>query len=103
MYVYIYGTPEPDGSYYQTYAEVLEEIEPPESIIIQQPLWPTGYEKETITSRIGYEAKAYIDHMSQSGELIERMYLYTDRYSPVQGEITVGTGPSWLPKPSKNN
>ncbi len=103
MYVYVYGTPEADGSYYKTYAEVTEEIEPPEPTIVNQPLWPTGYEKETITARVGYEAKAYLDHLDKNGELIERKYLYTDRYSPVKGEITRGTGPSYLPKPTKNN
>lgn len=103
MYVYVYGTPEPDGSYYQSYAEVTEEIEPPEPNVINDPMWPTGYEKETITARIGYEAKAYLDHLDKNGELIERMYLYTDRYSPVQGEIRRGTGPAYLPKPNKGN
>lgn len=103
MYVYIYGVPEADGSYYETYAEVVDEIEPEEAKIIKQPLWPTGYEKVTITERIGYTAKAYLRHYDKNGELIEQVYRYTDTYFPVQGEITVGTGPSYLPKPSKNN
>ena len=103
MYVYIYGVPNEDGSYYETYSEVVEEKEPPEPKIVKQPLWPTGYEKETITARIGYTAKAYLMHYDKDGNLIEQMYRYTDLYYPVQGEITVGTGPSYLPKPSKNN
>ena len=103
MYVYIYGVPNEDGSYYETYAEVVEEKEPPEPKIVKQPLWPTGYEKVTITERIGYTAKAYLMHYDKDGNLIEQMYRYTDLYYPVQGEITVGTGPSYLPKPSKNN
>ncbi len=103
MYVYIYGVPEEDGSYYETFAEVVEEIQPDEPKIIKQPLWPTGYEKVTITERIGYTAKAYLLHYDKDGNLIEKMYRYSDTYFPVQGEITVGTGPSYLPRPSKNN
>lgn len=103
MYVYMYGVPEEDGSYYETYSEVSEPIEPEEPKIIKQPLWPTGYEKETIKAREGYNAKAYLKHFDKNGELIETIYLYSDYYYPVQGEITVGTGPSYLPKPTKNN
>lgn len=103
MYVYIYGTPEPDGSYYENYAEIVEEIEPPEPIIVNQPLWPTGYERETITARFGYTAKAYLMHYDKDGNLIEQMYLYTDKYKPVQGEITVGTGDPNLPKPKRTD
>lgn len=99
MYVYIYGVPEADGSYYETYAEVVEEKEPEEPVIINQPLWPTGYQKETITARMGYTAKAYLMHYDKDGNLIEQMLLYTDTYFPVQGEITVGTGDPSLPKP----
>ena len=101
MYVYVYGTPEPDGSYYETYAEVVEEKEPPEPKIIKESQWPSGYERETITARVGYTAKAYLMHYDKNGQLIEQMYRYTDTYNPVQGEITVGTGSPFLPKPGK--
>jgi vancomycin resistance protein YoaR len=103
MYVYIYGVPEVDGSYYETYAEVVEEKEPEEPIIINQPMWPTGYQKETITARTGYTAKAYLMHYDKDGNLIEQMLLYTDTYFPVQGEITVGTGDPSLPKPKSGS
>ncbi|MBR3459237.1 MAG: VanW family protein [Clostridia bacterium] len=100
MHVYVYGVPEPDGSYYETFAETVETIQPPESKTVKQPLWPTGYRKETIRSRVGYTAKAYLKHFDKNGELIETKYLYTDTYAPVQGEITIGTGPASLPRPT---
>ncbi|MCR5808404.1 MAG: VanW family protein [Clostridiales bacterium] len=99
MYVYIYGVPEEDGSYFETYAEIIEEVEPEEAVIVKNPSWPTGYEKETIKARVGYKTKAYLYHYSKEGELLNTIYLYTDYYYPVQGEITVGTGPEDLPKP----
>ncbi|MBO4563341.1 MAG: VanW family protein [Clostridia bacterium] len=101
MYVYVYGEPEPDGSYYETYAEIIEEIIPEEPVIIEQSQWPTGYQRTTITERIGYKTKSYLNHFSKDGELINTIYLYSDYYYPVRGEITVGTGPSYLPKPKK--
>lgn len=101
MYVYIYGVPEEDGSYYETFAEVTEEIQPEEPVIKKDPLWPTGYQRTTITERIGYTAKAYLLHYDKDGNLIEKMYRYTDTYFPVRGEITIGTGPSTLPRPGR--
>ena len=102
MYVYMYGFPEEDGSYYETFAEVTEEKDPPEAKIVKEPLWPSGYERTVITERIGYTAKAYLMHYDKDGQLIEQMYRYTDSYFPVQGEIHVGTGSPFLPKPGKN-
>ena len=92
MYVYIYGVPEEDGSYYKTYAEVDEEIEPPEPVIVKSNTLPAGYQKTTIKSRPGYYATAYLKHFDKNGELIETIKLYRDYYAPVRGEITVGTG-----------
>ena len=92
MYVYIYGVPEEDGSYYETYAEVDEEVEPPEPVIVKSNTLPAGYQKTTIKERIGYYATAYLKHFDKNGELIETIRLYRDYYPPVQGEITVGTG-----------
>lgn len=101
MYVYIYGVPEEDGSYYETFAEVVEEIPPEEPLYIENPLWRSGYEKVRITERVGYTAKAYLMHYNKDGELIEQLYLYTDRYSPVRGEIEIGTGDQSQPIPPR--
>lgn len=98
MYVYIYGVPEADGSYYETWAETVEEKEPEEPKITKDPLLPSGYEKTLIKARNGYTAKAYLKHFDKDGNLIETKYLYTDTYYPVRGEIAVGTGPSSLPR-----
>ena len=99
MYIYVYGIPEEDGSYYETYAETVEEIEPDEPIYTQNPLWPTGHQKTTIKGRNGYVAKAYLNHYDKAGHLIESIYLYTDNYKPVRQEITIGTGDPSLPWP----
>ena len=101
MYVYIYGVPEEDGSYYETYAEIEEELQPEEPLYIENPLWRAGYERVRITERIGYTAKAYLMHYDKDGELIEQLYLYTDKYSPVRGEIEIGTGDASQPIPPR--
>lgn len=98
MYVYVYGIPEEDGSYYETWAETVEEKEPEEPIRTKNPLLPSGYEKTIIKARNGYTAKAYLKHFDKNGNLIDTKYLYTDTYYPVRGEIEVGTGPSSLPR-----
>lgn len=100
MYVYVYGVPEEDGSRYETYAEVVEEKEPEEPLYIEQPLWRAGYQRVRITARVGYTAKAYLMHYDKDGELIEQLYLYTDTYAPVRGEIEIGTGDASQPIPS---
>ena len=98
MYVYVYGVPEPDGSYYETWAETTEEKEPEPAIERKDPLLPSGYRKTIIKERVGYTAKAYLKHFDKDGNLLETNYLYTDTYYPVRGEIAVGTGPSNLPR-----
>ena len=103
MYVYIYGTPEADGSYYETYAETVREIEPDPPKEVYNQLWPEGYTRETITARVGYEAKAYLKHFDKDGVLIDTLYIHTDYYSPVQGEIMVGTGDPSLPIPPRGS
>ena len=99
MYVYMYGVPEEDGSYYKTYAETVETIEPGETIYIDWPTWPTGYSEVKIKGRKGYVAKAYLNHYAADGTLIEQIYLYTDRYLPVTQQIMRGTGDPSLPRP----
>lgn len=99
MYVYVFTLPEEDGSYYETWAETIEEIEPEPTVTRENPMWPMGYKETTIKSRKGYTAKAYLKHFDANGELIETIYLYTDRYNPVQGVITIGTGDPSLPTP----
>ena len=99
MYVYVYSVPESDGSYYETWAETIETIEPGETVIIDNNSWPTGYQETTVKARKGYTAKAYLKHFDSEGELIETIYLYTDYYRPITGVITRGTGDPSLPKP----
>jgi len=99
MYVYIYGKPQDDGSYYKTYAELLEEIEPDPVEVVYNPSWPSGYSKTTVTARKGYKADAYLIKYNAAGEEVDRIYLYTDLYVPVRGQITKGSGPASLPIP----
>lgn len=100
MYVYVYGAPQDDGSYYETYAETIEEIPAGETVIVENPLWPTGYQKELVKARTGYRAVAYLRHYDANGVLIETVELYRDYYVPVTGKIEVGTGDPSLPKPT---
>lgn len=99
MYVYIYGKPQDDGSYYKTHAELLEEIEPDPVEVVYNPSWPSGYSKTTVTARKGYKADAYLIKYNAAGEEVDRIYLYTDLYVPVRGQITKGSGPASLPIP----
>lgn len=101
MYVYVYGVPEEDGSYYETYAETVETLEPGEPIYIDWPSYPTGYNEVIIKGRQGYRAKAYLNHFASDGTLIEQIYLYTDTYLPVTQQIRRGTGNSSMPKPNQ--
>ncbi len=100
MYVYMYGVPEEDGSYYKTYAETVETLEPGETIYIDWPTWPTGYSQVVIKGRQGYVAKAYLMHYAADGTLIEQTLIHTDTYPPVTQEIKRGTGDPSLPKPT---
>lgn len=100
MYIYVFTEPEPDGSYYETYAETVETKEPDEPIIRENINWPAGYKETTVKARKGYTAKAYLRHYDADGVLIETLYLYTDTYYPVQGIITIGTGDPSLPTPN---
>lgn len=101
MYVYVYGMPQEDGSYFETYAETIDEIPPGETIIIENPLWPTGYQREKVKARMGYRTIAYLKHFDANGELIEMIELYRDYYVPVTGQIEVGTGDPNLPTPTE--
>lgn len=92
MYVYAYGEPEPDGSYYKTSAETIEEIEPEEPLQVEDPDRPAGYRKVTVTARKGYKAVAYLNRYNADGELVETTVIHNDYYRPIRGEITIGTG-----------
>lgn len=98
--VYVYGTPLPDGVTYITRGIVEEELEAPETKIVEEPTWPTGYSSTTIKSRTGYVATAYLVEIINGVEQ-EPVKLYTDKYSPVQGEKHVGVGAASLPKPEE--
>ena len=100
MYIYIFTKPFDDGSYYETWAETVETLEPEETLIIEWPTWPTGYSETIVKARNGYVAKAYLKHFDSDGNLIDTIYLYTDNYYPVRGEKKVGTGDPSLPRPT---
>jgi vancomycin resistance protein YoaR len=101
MTVYVYGAPLPEGVTYEARSEILERPEPPETKIIEEPLWPAGYSEDVIHSRKGCVAVAYRDKLV-NGEVVESVELYTDTYRAIQGETKVGTGPETLPKPNSN-
>ena len=100
IYCWIYGTPDPDGCTYGLYGELVEEAEPAPPIMIAEPLWPTGYEKVTITPHNRYVVVAYRQKYDAHGNPIgEPERLHTDRYESIQGEIHYGTGDPSLPVP----
>jgi hypothetical protein len=95
---YIFGAPLPEGVTYKTRGVTDKVLDPPETVTIEEPLWPTGYKETVIESRKGYVATAYRDKLVD-GEVVESEKLYTDNYDAVKGQIKVGTGPATLPKP----
>ena len=99
MTVYIYGAPLPDGVTYKVRGVTTETIEPEETIVTENPDWPTGFTYKEVAARTGYVAIAYRDKYV-NGELKDTEELYTDKYRAVQGKTTVGTGDASLPKPS---
>ncbi|HWS29555.1 MAG TPA: VanW family protein [Clostridia bacterium] len=99
MTVYIYGAPLPDGVTYKVRGVTTETIEPEETIVTENPDWPTGFTYKEVAARTGYVAVAYRDKYV-NGELKDTEELYTDKYRAVQGKTTVGTGDASLPKPS---
>lgn len=99
--VYVFGVPDAEGKSYKVWAETVDEIKPGDALIINEPLWPSGYTKQTIKARTGYKAIVYRALCDKDGNQIgDAEVLYQDYYSPVRGEIHVGTGPATLPKPS---
>ncbi len=101
VYCSIYGIPNPDGFTYKLRSELISEEPPPDSIMVPEPLWPTGYSQVTITPRNRYVVNVYRQKYDSAGQPVgEEEYLYQDIYKSVQGEIHYGTGSSSLPKPN---
>lgn len=98
MTVYVYGEPLPEGVTYEVRGVTTETLTPAETIVTENPEWPTGFTYNEITSRTGYIAIAYRDRFV-NGALEGTETLYTDKYRAVQGKKTIGTGPASLPKP----
>ncbi len=103
MTIYIYGEPLPDGVTYTVRGDTVETTEPAETITETNPEWPTGYSETVITSRKGYTAKVYRTMYIDGVQSGDEEYLYTDTYSPKQGKVMIGTGPSTLPTPTTSN
>ncbi len=99
MTIYIYGEPLPDGVTYKVHGNVIETIEPAETVTEENPEWPMGYQEKTVTSREGYKSEVFRDKYI-NGTLDSSELLYTDSYRAVQGKITIGTGDPSLPKPT---
>ncbi|MEG1547652.1 MAG: VanW family protein [Clostridia bacterium] len=98
--IYIYGEPLPDGVTYKVYGETVETTQPPATLTVTNPEWPTGYQAEVITSRPGYKAVVYRDTLINGKISGEPEKLYSESYSPKQGKIEIGTGAATLPKPA---
>lgn len=100
VYSIIYGVPRADGHTFKVWSELVEEVEPPEPLIIEEPMWPLGYTKMVITPRTGYNVDVFRQEFDAEGNAVgEPVKLYQDKYRPVQGEKHVGTGSPSLPVP----
>ncbi|MBR5948604.1 MAG: VanW family protein [Clostridia bacterium] len=100
VYSIIYGVPREDGHTFAVWSELVEEVEPPEPLIIEEPMWPSGYTKMVITPRTGYNVDVFRQEYDADGnEVGEPVKLYQDKYAAVQGEQHVGTGSPSLPIP----
>ena len=100
VYSIIYGVPREDGHTFEVWSEIVEEVEPPEPLIIEEPMWPSGYSKMVITPRTGYNVDVFRQEYDADGNQVgEPVKLYQDKYAAVQGEKHVGTGSPSLPIP----
>ncbi len=92
--VYIYGEPLPEGVTYKSRSDITEVMDrSQETIYVEDPAIPTGYQKETVVQHEGYIAEAYLDKYV-NGELAESKLLYQDKYKGNPAEISIGTGPA---------
>ncbi len=98
MTIYIYGEPLPTGVTYVTRGVTTNTIEPNETLVTENPEWPTGFTYKEVNARKGYVAIAYRDKLVD-GAVVGTEELYTDTYRAIQGKTTIGTGPATLPKP----
>lgn len=99
-YVYIFGEAPKDGCTYSVWSETVSVKEPPEPLMVAEPLWPEGYSKVVITEREGYTVNVFRQKYDADGNTVgEPIRLYQDIYSCVQGEIHYGTGSASLPRP----
>ncbi len=92
MTVNVYG-PNTLGSdtQIQLYSEIIEEIEPEESKIVEDSEMPTGYKETLIEERTGYVCEVFRDFV-QSGKVVKTEKLYSHKYRAVQGSLRIGTG-----------
>ncbi len=100
VYEIIYGVMNEERCTYRIWSETVEVIEPPETLRVAEPLWPTGYSKMVIQSRKGYNVNVYRQKYDSDGNAVgEPVQLYQDKYAAVRGELHYGTGSSTLPIP----
>lgn len=100
VYSIIYGVPREDGHTFRVWSELVETVTPPEPLVIEEEMWPSGYSKMMISPRTGYNVDVFRQEYDADGnEVGEPVNLYQDKYAAVQGELHVGTGPSYLPVP----
>ena len=101
VYSIIYGVPNAEGATYKIWSETVETIAPPESKIIEEPMWPKGYKRTVINARTGYNVDVFRQKYDKDGNAVgEPETLYRDKYAAVAAEIHVGTGSSSLPIPT---
>ena len=98
VYVEIYGLPFENGEYYKTRSEFIKTIPHPGDRIVADT---TGEYANKVTFKgeylrlkypqEGYEAKAYLQHYSSDGTLLDEKLIRHEIYQPQEGVIIEGT------------
>jgi vancomycin resistance protein YoaR len=95
--VSLYGEPLPEGVTYKPYSQMLETIENPESVTVEDPSIPAGWQV-SVSRREGYVVETTLEKFL-NGHFVETDYIHTDNYYGNPAEIRIGTGDSSLPVP----
>jgi vancomycin resistance protein YoaR len=95
--VSLYGEPLPEGVTYKPYSQVVETIAHPDSVTVEDPTIPTGWQV-AVAVREGYVVEVNLEKF-QDGHYVDTDYIHTDNYYGNPTEIRVGTGDQSLPVP----
>lgn len=96
--VSLYGEPLPDGVTYKPYSRVIDTIEHPDAVYIEDPSIPRGWQLTVVDRRDGWIAETNLEKFVD-GHYVDTDYVHTDNYYGNPAEIHIGTGSPSLPVP----